>query len=63
MSKESEQLRRHCAEMSNFKDIVRRSKTLTFQQKSTLIGQAKAGDLAGAWKGYKNLVGSRKEEA
>lgn len=63
MSKESEQLRRHCAEMSNFKDIIRHSKTLTFQQKSTLIGQAKAGDLDGAWKGYKNLVSSRKEEA
>lgn len=63
MIAESEQLRRRCAAMSNFKGIVKNSKILTYQQKSTLIGQAKNGDLDGAWKGYRKLVGDKKEGA
>ena len=39
----------------HFSDIVRKS-SLTPQQKSTLIGQAVHGDMAGAQKGYDRLM-------
>ena len=39
-----------------FMDMVRKSKTLTWQQKDTLCGQAKSGDLEGARKGYEKIM-------
>lgn len=40
----------------NFLEMVKRSPTLTPQQKRTLRGQALHGDLEGAMRGYKTLV-------
>lgn len=39
-----------------FLTMVKRSRTLTPQQKSTLRGQALHGDIEGARKGYARLV-------
>ena len=39
-----------------FMEMVRKSKALTPQQKATLCGQAKAGDLAGACQGYERMM-------
>lgn len=40
-----------------FRNILKQSNELTTQQKRTLYGQAIHGDLDGAWKGYKALMG------
>ena len=42
-----------------FLDMVRKSKTLTPQQKSTLCGQAIHGDMKGARAGYAKLANVR----
>ena len=42
-----------------FMDMVRKSRTLTPQQKSTLCGQAIHGDLKGARAGYAKLANVR----
>lgn len=56
MNPEDEKLCRRYTSMKCFRDIISRSPTLTRHQKATLWGQAKAGDLEGAWKGYRKLV-------
>ena len=47
--------------MNNFVSQLKASKTLTFQQKATLWGQARSGDLEGALKGYRKLVDVRRD--
>ena len=42
--------------VDNFLGIIRRSKVLTSQQKSTLRGQALHGDLEAAYVGYQILM-------
>lgn len=56
MTPEDKALCRRYTEMKNFRDMITKSKTLTYQQKATLWGQARAGDLDGAMKGYRKLV-------
>lgn len=46
----------------NFRCMLNASKTLTAQQKSTLWGQARKGDLDGAMRSYKKLVSVRDGE-
>ena len=46
----------------NFRGMLNASKTLTAQQKATLWGQARKGDLDGAMRGYKKLVSVREGE-
>lgn len=50
-----------CAKINNFVNQLKASKTLTFQQKATLWGQARSGDLEGAMKGYRKLVDVRRD--
>ena len=49
------------AKINSFRNMLRNSKSLTYHQKSTLLGQARSGDLDGAMKGYRKLVDIRKE--
>ena len=50
------------AKSNNFRNMLRNSRTRTFQQKSTLWGQARSGDLEGAMKGFRKLMDVRREE-
>lgn len=56
LTAEEEAARREYLRAKYFIDQVKKSRTLTFQQKSTLMGQARHGDLEGAKKGYRALV-------
>lgn len=62
MNPEDEKLCRRYTAMKGFRNIISRSPTLTHHQKALLWGQAKAGDLEGAWKGYRKLVKITDEE-
>ena len=62
MKPETRELRLRYAEMNNFVNQLKASKTLTFRQKSTLWGQARSGDLDGALKGYRKLVDVRRDD-
>ena len=44
------------AVIRGFMETVKRSTVLTPQQKNILCGQAKAGDLKGAQKGYEKII-------
>lgn len=45
----------------DFRRLLKRTKSLTAQQRSTLYGQALHGDLKGAMKGLDRLVGRSEE--
>ena len=59
LTSEEKDMRAYYARIQPFKVLLRGSKMLTEHQRNTLWGQAKAGDLEGAMKGYKKLLSVR----
>lgn len=58
---EERAVRQNYLRIQSFRNQLRTSRTLTHQQKSTLWGQARSGDLEGAMKGYRKLTSLAKE--